>query len=335
MTENELQLLELFTEQFKSKYKIGDRSPIGRGAYGFVLKGFDIHRSIPVAIKFYLNGVAPKGSERGWHLTSRVSHRQISSTHTIEEFSYDGKDCKAAISRLIPGKSLKSIFEAMADFNQEQVRTISDDLAKSFYPSLLEIISFCHRLDFGHGDLHAGNIMTFLSSEMTDSYQFEAVLIDFDNASFKEEISRLTEQEKIEMDFRMVAGYLKRQVLCDWKWTNEVDVIFSEYKSSLELKFAYDNIIKYISFIDNNIATSNNINTIFKNLLHAKMTGFKTAPVITSMRQIAATANFASDFETAYQKFISELKKTENWETDVVIIKDGHIKSNLYEKLFR
>lgn len=102
-----------FFQKFGKKYELRQQNPIGEGHYACVFKAFDIDRKIDLAIKIFFDGIAPKGSERGWHITSSVIHNQIAQTSTIESFYSSSlrKDCKAVVQRFIPGRPLKSIIE--------------------------------------------------------------------------------------------------------------------------------------------------------------------------------------------------------------------------------
>lgn len=144
MSDNEIKLkdvlpklVEDFKRQYNSKYTfIGDKA-LGDGAYGVVLKARDIDRQLDIVIKFYHDGIIPHGSERGWHLSSQITHRQISPTYTIEKFVSNKKDYKAVVSRFVPGKSLKQVFSFCNSSSEKNKERIADDLAFSFLSSLI------------------------------------------------------------------------------------------------------------------------------------------------------------------------------------------------------
>jgi hypothetical protein len=105
------ELFHAFNSAYHTKYRFEHDTSIGGGANGYVYKAENVHRSIDVAIKIFINGRPPHGVERGWAITSRIIDPQIAPTSTIEFFSYDGADYVAVVSRIIPGRTIKQLFD--------------------------------------------------------------------------------------------------------------------------------------------------------------------------------------------------------------------------------
>lgn len=156
-------LFDVFCSTYDYKCKFDQKVPIGEGAYGVVYKATDIDREVEVAIKFFHDGIVPHGSDRGWAFTSRFMHQQIAPTYTIEQImNKDGKIYKAVVSRLVPGHSLKEVFNWWNNQQPLDRARTAEDFSKTFLISLIEALEACHTHGFGHGDLHEGNVMAIL-----------------------------------------------------------------------------------------------------------------------------------------------------------------------------
>jgi serine/threonine protein kinase len=329
-------LLEDFINSYPFKYTFYSDDPIGEGAYGAVYYAHDVDRGIPVAIKIYHDGIVPSGSERGWIVTSKINNPQISTTFTIESFvSSDGKLCKAVVSRFIPGKSLKKVFEWANSQTSKNRELIADDFVFSFLPSLLYILDLCHTMGYGHGDLHSGNVMA-TPTGTNDKFEFMATLIDFDNSSIKTDVFCATENEKIDKDCRSFATSIGigPYIVMDWKWSRQVQNIFTSYSKMRDFKIAFDAILKYADIIDKGIVTMKNTLAIFQYLLHHSLNSFFPKPTFESLRDISREAGLISDFEKNLKAFNDLTKDYENWDFGVTITKDGHIKNQLYNGFF-
>lgn len=163
-------LFHAFKSTYSTKYRFYQDDPIGGGAYGYVYKALDILRSIDVAVKIFIEGRAPHGAERAWNITSRIIDPQIAPTSTIEEFRCEETVYVAAVSHFIPGRSVKEIFDWADSKSASDRSLVAEDLAKTLVPSLLGILEKCHRLGYGHGDLHEGNVMTFFDRHRHSYY---------------------------------------------------------------------------------------------------------------------------------------------------------------------
>lgn len=329
-------LLEDFKKSFQTKYNFLSEIPIGSGAYGTVFKAIDVDRGIPVAVKIFQDGAVPVGSERGWMVTSKIINSQISSTFTIESFKSGEKEFKAVISRFIPGKSLKEIFDWANEQSEENRLLIADDLVSSFLLSLLNILELCHSLGYGHGDLHTGNIMATLT-KIHEKFEFTATLIDFDNSSIKDEAIALNEREKIEKDCRSftranmgIGPYL----VMDWQWAPQVNEIFSSYSTIRDLKIAFIGILKYVDLINKKNATTENTFAIFNSFLPYVLNEFSPAATIQSLRSIANVSEFTREFESAFVMFTEAIRNPDNLDHELVFIKNGASKNTLYKSFF-
>ncbi len=330
-----MKLLEDFKNNYPTKYTFKTDEPLGGGAYGAVFTAFDVDRQIPVAIKIYHDGIVPLGSERGWIVTSKIINPQISPTFTIETFSSDGKECKAVVSRFIPGKSLKQVFDWANEQTPENKLLIAEDFVFSFLPSLLNILELCHSLGFGHGDLHSGNIMA-APTNIHEKFEFTATLIDFDNSSIETEVYCATEKEKIEKDCRSFASAngIGPYTVLDWRWAEQVKNIFTSYQTIRDFRISFDAILKYVDLINKGVVTTEKTLAIFKELLHHSMNSFSPKVTIDSLREISKVAGLTSEFEKNYNAFLEMTRNYENWSYEVTIIENGHVKNALYNGFF-
>lgn len=330
-----MSLLTDFKKKYSTKYTFETDDPLSGGSYGAVFKGFDIDRGIPVAIKIYHDGTVPLGSERGWIVTSKIINPQISPTFTIETFNSDNKECKAVISRFIPGKSLKQIFDWANEQTPKNKLLIADDFVFSLLPSLLNILELCHSLGFGHGDLHSGNIMATLTN-INEKFEFTATLIDFDNSSIETNVYCATEKEKIEKDCRSFASAngIGPYTVLDWQWAEQVKNIFTSYNRIRDFKIAFESILNYVDLINREIVTNEKTLIIFKNLLNHSMHSFSSEATMDSLREISKVAGLTTDFEKNYKTFQDMFKKDKNWISEVTIIEHGNIKNSLYNDFF-
>jgi len=328
------ELKQEFFLSYKNKYTLlGDES-LGEGHYACVFKAYDIDRNVEVAIKIFFKGITPKGSERGWHITSSVIHNQIAQTNTIETF-YSAllkRECKAVIQRFIPGKTLNSLlnkFDKLAKGKGYQ--TILNDFGLSYLISLLEVLSFCHNQNFGHGDCHDGNIMVFLESHETRNIM-SVILIDFDNSSIKQSLNSNTEKEKIESDIGLFKYFFKK-AFYDWKYYTSVSIMFESYDSIREFQISYSIVSDFISFCIKGGKSKEGIKKILEKLPHPFM-GFNYFSTIESLQSISEIENIEETFEEALEEHKKAILNPINWEHEVSIevFEDGI--TNIYRDLF-
>ena len=328
------QLLADFKHDYSHKYNFPPDNLLGTGAYATVFKAWDIDRNVDVAIKIFHNGAAPAGSQRGWKLTSRTIHPQIAPTHTVETFSAnDGTSCKAVVSRFIPGKTLRHVWDKFDTYDEPTRVIIADDFALSLISSLLEVLELCHTLGFGHGDLHAGNIMTFLNSQF-EQYTFHVILIDFDNTSFKTELESLSEQEKIDSDIRAVKRLIEA-TLSDWEWIDAVRILLPEYTSIKDLRIAYNKMLDFIKIIRKKQHTTKRLIDYFVDVLNTML--FKNSkPILNAAKYIAGEAGITAEYEMAFELFEQDLKKYEFWHTsfEMEVYEHGGLKTKVYNDIF-
>ena len=330
-------LLQDFKKSYASKYNFPNDEPLGEGSYGAVFKADDIDRGIPVAIKIYHDGITPTGSERGWLVTSKIINSQISPTYTIETFTAsDGKECKAVISRFIPGLSLKKVFEKSEKQTEADRLLIADDFVFTFLPSLLNILELCHSLGFGHGDLTSGNIMVTLTN-IHEKYEFLATLIDFDNSSIETEVFCATEKEKIDKDcraFKNLAIGIGPYLVMDWKWGKEVQNIFTSYNTIREFRIAFKAITDYVNLVNQSIVTKEKVFEIFQFLFMNSLNRFSAKPTIDSLRNISIKAGIGGEFDQNHNLFMDYTKRTDSLEVEVTITEFGSAKNAIYGRIF-
>ncbi len=328
------QLKEEFFNKYSKKYKLLSNDALGEGCYACVFKGFDIDRNINVAIKIFFDGIAPKGSERGWHITSSIIHNQIAPTSTIESFYSEvlSKNCKAVVQRFIPGKTLKSILKKFDELEKnENYQDVLNDFGLSYFESLLNVLNFCHSQNIGHGDCHDGNIMIFPEQHPSKN-SFHVVLIDFDNSSIKETLNAKSEKEKIESDIGLLK-YFFNKTFCDWKYYEAVKIMLDSYDKMKELKFCYSIISNYIeSCIKGNKTESDAKKTLHK-LPHPFM-GFHIPPTIKCLQKVAEIEGVSSSFEKALKDYRKVISNQENWKHEITIETIKGEVTDIYRKLF-
>lgn len=328
-------LLKDFKAKYSSKYEIVSDKSLGGGAYGVVFKANDLNRKIEVAIKLYHDGIVPEGSERGWNLSSKTINRQIAPTYTIEPFDSMGAECKAVVSRFIPGKSLKEIFTWCDKQEAAHKLMIADDLAHTSLLSLITVLELCHSLDFGHGDLHEGNIMVF-PTDIREKYFFNVVLIDFDNSSIQVEELCTTEKDKIDKDCRLFKTRVGPYIILDWKWREQVTPIFSQYHDMRDFRIAFEILLPYINLIDAKKVDEKKIFDSLSQMMSYRMHGFVPKGLLDALKAVSKKAGLERLFQDSLDKFNVAVKNQDNWthETEVIITENGHVKNTLYKGFF-
>jgi tRNA A-37 threonylcarbamoyl transferase component Bud32 len=323
-----------FFEKFKNKYELSQDTPLGKGHYACVFKAFDKDRNIDVAIKIFFSGIAPDGSQRGWHITSSVIHNQIAQTSTIETFhsNHLNKDCKAVIQRYVPGKPLKSILDKFNTLEQNpSYQIVLNDFGLTYFKSLLNVLNFCHSQGFGHGDCHDGNIMVFSESHLT-KHTFRVVLIDFDNSSIKKTLNAKTEKEKIESDIGLLKYFFDKTFI-DWKYYEAVKRILASYKTLTEIQFSYSIVSEYIEHCIKETASKENILKVLSMFPHPFM-GFHIPPTINCLKMVAEISKTENVFNEALDEYIKNASNPDNWNHELSIEKiEGNV-TEIYKNIF-
>ncbi|TAJ47407.1 MAG: hypothetical protein EPO58_16040 [Chitinophagaceae bacterium] len=294
-------LFDQFKHKYADKYSFPSDLPAGEGAHASVFKANDILRDTMVAIKIFHEGTVPSGSSRAWKLTSNIIHNQIAPTHTVETFVADGSEYKAVISRFIPGVTLKQVFDWWELQDEGDKMLIADDFSKTFLPSLINALEVCHSHKFGHGDLHEGNIMTFLT-DIGINFTFFAVLIDFDAASVRTAVYEPSEEVKIASDIRLFNKRLGPYITNEWKWGKYLSLMYESYHSMENIKFAYGVILNFIDHVEKDELSGEFINAQIKQLVLRALSGFPTAPIMSIFRSIATDTGHLPALEKSIEE---------------------------------
>jgi serine/threonine protein kinase len=204
--------LELFRQRFGDRYAIAHK--LGEGASGVTYVARDLRRGVDVCLKFFLSSFAPSGAARDWHITSTMKHPSIADTFTVEVVDPRNTDHVVAVSRFISGVSLG---DALANFENatEHQPAMRKDLLNYAMNDVCEAVGACHARGFGHGDLHAQNVIVTLRDD-----HLAAVLIDFDNATLGQVSS--SEGERMQKDIRSLRR-LTGMITHGWKWHEALD----------------------------------------------------------------------------------------------------------------
>ena len=325
-----------FSTQYAQKYTINNSDKIGEGAYGSVWKGNENFREIPVAVKIHHDGIKPKGAERGWTISTMVSHPQIAKTYTIESFlNREGLECMAVVSQLVPGKSLKSIFGELNDLSPEDRELFQDDLAHSFVPSLLDILQFCHSRSYGHGDLHEGNIMVFITG-LEVTYEFTAILIDFDNASIQTEKYCPTEKNKIEKDYSLLKRILE-YTLGEWSYYGYFEPLPLAYTKVSDLNMAWKKVLEFIRLSNKPGFYKPLIFSFLSTLIPLELTVEHLRPILNAIKAISINKGKGEDYGWALEDFQDAYVKYQEMadlRDELNFIENAEAKTRMYKKVF-
>jgi serine/threonine protein kinase len=329
-------VLREFKNSFSSKYKIVSEIPMGMGQYGAVYHGYDLDRDIDIAIKIHHKGIAPEGSSRGWTISSVANHNQIANTYTIETFNHlQFKTCKAVISKFVPGVSLQKIWDKIEEIEFASQKFIQDDLAHTFFPSLLQVLSFCHSLKTGHGDLHQGNVMVFLT-DIGKRYEHHAILIDFDNSSIQEGVVCSNEDEKIEKDVRSVKRLIE-STLVDWTHFDAITLLLNEINDIKLLKFSWIKLMEIIDLSTTNSFNKNVIFTFLKSLIGIDVAKEHLMPILNATKLICNKCGKSEDYSWAHQDFddaYQQYQALDELRLELTFIENAEIKERFYKSIF-
>jgi hypothetical protein len=187
----------------------------------------------------------------------------------------------------------------------------------------------------GHGDLHPGNVIVN-SQEIMGRKIFNAILIDFDNASINNAVFAATEEEKMEKDgrtfFNPVMG-VGTYLLDRWEYKDEVIPITTNYTSIKDIETAFCYVIQYCESINDKSFSKDKTLKILMNLMTASLTGFSPKPVIDCLREISQKANKIDEFNDVYRFSIEP--GTIELRGEATITEISGNESNFYEQLFQ
>jgi serine/threonine protein kinase len=212
MDENERQeALDSFLAEHGEHYEL--RAPLGEGACGFTYRGIDRRRGIDVCVKFFIGGVAPVGAHRDWRVTSQLKNDLVCDTFTVEHFSpsANGQAPRVAVvSRFIPGMDLGEIVDRFRRMSPADQSELEEAFVAEIGGDLCTAVCACHSAGHGHGDLSERNVMVSMHSDALGGWgrRFRAVLIDFDNASYKPALRDLEESKLKEKDLSSLVRLL-------------------------------------------------------------------------------------------------------------------------------
>ncbi|CAM3007309.1 protein kinase family protein [Flavobacterium frigoris] len=327
-------LKQEFLEVYKDKYKLINDFDLGEGCYAFVFLCKDIQRDIDVAVKLFFDGVPEEGTKRGLKITSTFIHNQIAPTYTVEPFySKNLKiNCIAVVQKFVPGRSMKQInkhFDLIE--NEPHFQKVLNDFALTYVNSLLEVICFCHSQGFGHGDLHSGNIIAFIEEDPI-KFPIRAILIDFDNSSFKSETIDLSEKAKMENDIGLFKYFFSHS-FHQWKYYDPIIEMFRDYNNISEYKLSYSIVSKFIDLILNNKTSANDFVQLLTTLPHPMM-GFHIPHTIKCLQSIAQIDNLTTNLQTAIDLYIQKIKNENNWNSTLTIEYLDHDVTEVYRKMF-
>lgn len=329
---------KLFTEfrgTFKHKYTFADTIPLGTGQDVVAYKGFDIDRQVNVAIKIYLKGEPPVGSERDWKFTSGTIHPQIAPTFTIESFkASDGNIYKVVVARFIPGETLRKLLQGMYDCTAELQLQVANNIAKSLIPSLLNAIEVIHTLCFGHGDLTDGNIMTFLTSDEPE-FTFAVVLLDFDNnAPSRWTGETMTDKEMMESDIRSLKQII-RDSIQPLGWADTLQPILDGYENIKRLKMAYHFMLKHLRLIESQEHTVYALNELFKEL-YIDLGPHYYEPLMEAIRNLSVHFNLEDSYNLGHDQFLKNKSDYDfqRRERKMTVYKDIGPLSDFYRKIY-
>lgn len=335
--ENAKRVFEDFSKAFGDKYDVKNSSHLGIGAYASVFKTRELARNIDVAIKEHINGITPENANRGWTISTVAKNPQIASTFTVETFEdRAGRTCQAVVTQFVPGKTLSKVLDKFLELKEEEKPIMIEDFAFTLVPSLFEVLSFCHRLGYGHGDLHEGNVMTHIR-QIEVEFELNAILIDFDNASIETEIYKPDEISKIQADERLVKRMI-RNILNSWMHMPSVEKLLDGYLSVEKLKNTYNKLLSFIEISNLSVFTESSITIFLRNLLGMDLERKDFQPFIDSLAMVAKERNKSHEFCCALEEFNKEFQlreETDDLSTEMRIIQNFDMKKRIYGNIFQ
>ncbi|MCL2726598.1 MAG: hypothetical protein FWD69_19435 [Polyangiaceae bacterium] len=136
---------------------------------------------------------------------------------------------------MIPGQNLE---EAVDRFRKSKYREkLCEAFVGEIAKDLFVAVRACHDAGYGHGDLSERNVM-ISEGNSAEKRKFSAVLIDFDNASYKPELLDLDEQKLIEKDVRSVSRLLGLLTF-ETRWHENIQDLLRSCSSVRELQEAF------------------------------------------------------------------------------------------------
>lgn len=329
------QLFSEFREVFKDKYEFREEESLGIGHDVIAYKAFDIDRQVDVAVKLHLEGVPPAGSERDWKFTSGTIHPQIASTFTIESFkASDGEIYKVVVARFIPGKTLGTLQDGVDDCDDTLQIEVAANMAEFLIPSLHNAIEVIHSVNFGHGELTANNIMTFLTDEHP-GYGFFVVLLDFDNnAPSTRDGAQNTNKALMESDIRQVKKFML-EITRFLPWADVLKRLLEEYSQIRQIKNAYTFLLAYLKLIRRKEHTTYNISELLKTL-YLDLGPHYYGPLMAAIRAIAQLNGLEDAFNLGFDQF-EKNKKAYDFQRrarEMTVYEDIGPISDFYKKIF-
>jgi hypothetical protein len=253
-----VQLRSDFLATYGDRYSI--RRTLGEGASGRAYLANDHRRRVDVCIKLYHEGIPAKGSDRDWHITSTLKHRAVADTFTVEEFSSTQRRCLAVVSRFIRGHSLMRVLQQIEATPLERQVELSIAFLDSVIEDLCEGLSACHDAGFGHGDLHARNVII-----CQREHRLGAVIIDFDNATIAS--SSCDEKSRCASDVRSLR-YLIGQIAQGWKWHELLLSLVDHHQSIGALRGALGWALAFLKTADGRTGSKTDVKALRSALYH-------------------------------------------------------------------
>jgi serine/threonine protein kinase len=254
-----------FKESYNYKYEVKGR--LGEGQIGVTYRATDKLRGSDVCLKFFKSDPLTSGVMRDWEITSKIKHELIVDTQTIEKLEIENQDHYVAVSRFINGKNLEVFLNEL-----DKIKDIkkTEYFFEKIFNSLCDSVSICHEQNSGHGDLHERNIIIEPSTNNDSTYNFKTILIDFDNASFKNNSEEVSEENKKKGDLRAlirISGFFTYGIS---DWHNDIQEMLavcirhlSDFLGSLFIRpekkmFNYNHFKNAIALKTFNVLAGNN-----------------------------------------------------------------------------
>ena len=210
-----------FEREYGTRYEIIES--LGAGDSGRTFRAYDRTRRIQVCVKLFHGGSAPRGATRDWHITSTLKHPAVNDTFTVEQFESGGVVAHAVVSRFVAGWVFDNAVRRLDATPSEYLTALRMRLLHLPFHDICQGIAACHRLGFGHGDLHGRNII--LRQQGAD---LGAVVIDFDNATLGEP-DVASEHEKKAKDIRSLRR-LVGFVTDGWRWHHTMQALLDHHE---------------------------------------------------------------------------------------------------------
>ena len=168
------------TPKHVARWRIGE--VLGNGAFGNVLKGYDIDDKREVALKYVsINKLCKSRSKKSKIVSFIMNELQsvelVDHKNVIKLLAYNlNVDNKGTMLLVFEYASCGELYQFLAI-----VKYFNDDIAKTYFEQILDALEICHSMDIIHRDLKPQNILV-------DS-QYQVKVADFGLSTYDNDLT--------------------------------------------------------------------------------------------------------------------------------------------------